>query len=127
MTHDAKILTGGRNIGFSKAVLDRSPEMRAYLGLGPVEAKKPKPTASQALVRSDEKQQGGKKFMVVSLVQFRKSLLDDHDNARAACKPIVDAIAASLGVDDGDRRIKWQYGQIETRGEQGVMLKIELI
>ena len=62
--------------------------------------------------------------VVVSLVGFRKKELDD-DGFIYACKPLRDAIAASLGLDDGDRRIRWEYGQAETRGEQGVIVKIQ--
>lgn len=36
-----------------------------------------------------------------------------------------DAVAAWLGIDDGDPRVRWEYGQVETRGAQGVLVKIE--
>lgn len=49
----------------------------------------------------------------------------DPDNLGHALKPIQDAIAAWLGLDDGDPRLRWEYGQVETRGAQGVAVKIE--
>ena len=40
-------------------------------------------------------------------------------------KPLRDAIAAELGMDDADPRIRWQYGQTETRGAEGVLVMVE--
>jgi len=37
-----------------------------------------------------------------------------------------DAVASALRVDDGDERTRWQYGQVETRGETGVVVCIEV-
>ncbi len=39
----------------------------------------------------------------------------------------ADQIAASLGLDDADARIAWQYGQQTSKGEQGVVIRIEAI
>lgn len=64
--------------------------------------------------------------VIVHLHAIRRRLLDD-DNATAACKPLRDAIAESLGIDDGDSRIRWEYSQSETKGEQGVIVKIETL
>lgn len=63
----------------------------------------------------------------VRLVALRRRLLDSHDNARYACKPLVDAIAETLGIDDADPRVKWEYGQVETRGVEGVVVTIETV
>lgn len=49
----------------------------------------------------------------------------DDDNLAHACKPLRDAIADNLGIDDGDPRLRWEYGQLETRGKRGVTVKIE--
>lgn len=64
--------------------------------------------------------------VVISLVSFRKRILDD-DNLIAGFKPLRDAIAASLNVDDADPRIRWQYGQQRTDGEQGTIVLIERV
>ena len=61
--------------------------------------------------------------MVVSLVGHRRRKLDD-DNFVGACKHLRDAIAASLGLDDGDPRLRWEYGQHETHGVEGVSVTI---
>ena len=63
--------------------------------------------------------------VVVSLVGHRRRKLDD-DNFVGACKHLRDAIAASLGLDDGDPRLRWEYGQHETRGAEGVSVTIQI-
>ena len=64
--------------------------------------------------------------LVVTLhVRQRGRLMDEHDNLKAACKPLVDAIAASLGVPDDDPRIRWQYSEAVTSGELGVIVMME--
>ena len=61
----------------------------------------------------------------ITLVQFRRRLLDGHDNLAFSCKPLVDAIAQSLRVDDGDKRLSWKYEQLKTTGCEGVAVKID--
>jgi len=63
--------------------------------------------------------------MVISLIGFRRIPLDD-DNFVGACKHLRDGIARSLHHDDGDKRLKWQYQQIQTSGEEGVLVRVEL-
>ena len=50
----------------------------------------------------------------------------DPGNLAVAFKAHQDAIAAALGIDDGDQRIAWEYEQIETRGPSGVIVKLTL-
>ena len=50
----------------------------------------------------------------------------DGDNLGTALKAVRDAIADALGVDDGDPSCAWEYGQVETRGESGVVVKLEI-
>ena len=81
-----------------------------------------------ALERKTSKQQGGKRGLavVVSLVAcVRKEY--DSDNLYGAIKPLRDAIAATLGLDDADKRIRWEYAQSCTRGQTGVIVKIEIL
>ncbi|TSA41471.1 MAG: hypothetical protein D4R57_00560 [Verrucomicrobiales bacterium] len=73
-----------------------------------------------------ETQTGRPCRVVVSLIGLRARTLDD-DNYVGACKHLRDAIAATLGIDDGDKRISWQYQQIQTRGREGVLVQIEVI
>lgn len=61
---------------------------------------------------------------VISLISFRRRELDG-DNLVAGFKPLRDALADTLGINDADPRIRWQYGQCETRGETGTIVKIE--
>lgn len=46
----------------------------------------------------------------VTLIAVRQKRLDD-DNLAGGFKALRDAIAESLGIDDGDERIEWIYRQ----------------
>lgn len=94
--------------------------------LGKMETSKPKQTAPRALDSGVEKHQASQNRVVISIIQLRRRVLDTHDNARSACKPLVDAISATLHIDDADPRVRWQYGQVQTTGELGVIVKVEL-
>jgi hypothetical protein len=48
----------------------------------------------------------------------------DGDNLANALKPVRDEIADWLGADDADGRIRWECGQVETRGAVGVCVSI---
>lgn len=39
----------------------------------------------------------------------------DSDNLQGACKAIRDAVAAALGIDDGDEEHAWLYAQRKAR------------
>jgi hypothetical protein len=60
----------------------------------------------------------------VTLIRVGKSAMDD-DNLASCFKGMRDAVAKSLGVDDRDKRIKWEYGQVQSRGRTGTIVKIE--
>lgn len=60
----------------------------------------------------------------ITLIGFITRRMDD-DNLAHAFKPLRDAIADWIGIDDGSSRLRWEYGQVETRGQQGVSIKIE--
>lgn len=82
-----------------------------------------------AVVKSppgDADEKGGPRRVVVSFVCFRARTCDD-DNLQFGCKWIRDAIATSIGIDDGDRRFKWQYGQLQTNGPEGVTVTIQIL
>ena len=53
--------------------------------------------------------------------------LVDPDACSQQCKALTDLVAAELGVDDADPRVAWEWSQIETRGEEGVIVKVEPI
>ena len=56
------------------------------------------------------------------------SALDAHDNLPAACKPVVDEIAAWLGLaSDADPRVTWIYAQQRGGPRQyGVRITLEV-
>lgn len=93
-------------------------------GVGAMASTKPKPGGLSTAPAKDAVEKRGSFSLVVCLVSFRRKLLDD-DNLSGSCKHLRDAIAASLGLDDGDKRIRWEYGQVETRGLTGVAVRID--
>lgn len=94
----------------------------------PVEAHQPKPALAPALERRESKRprgQDGVRCRVTLVACVRRAL--DDDNLTGACKPLRDAIATRLGLDDGDRRLEWTCQQIATRGQEGVIVRMELM
>lgn len=81
----------------------------------------------QALVSRVQKPAGGTQGMGfrITCIAFRKRLLDAHDAVAYSFKPLTDAIAESIGLDDADPRLSWQYGQQQTKGSEGVIVIIE--
>lgn len=59
----------------------------------------------------------------VLIVRYGRRRLDD-DNWIASAKGLRDAIAAQLGIDDGDPRIKFDYEQVITKGAIGTHILI---
>lgn len=63
----------------------------------------------------------------VVIISLRHKAVDG-DNLAAGAKWLRDAIAKQIGCDDAEGAgIEWEYGQIITRGEQGVIVRIEAI
>jgi len=76
--------------------------------------------------KSSGNSRGGTARLVVTIVQLRRRLLDDHDNLRASLKAFVDGIAEIVGIKDNDPRVVWEYGQMVTSGEEGVLVRVGL-
>jgi hypothetical protein len=76
--------------------------------------------------KGDANEKGIPRSVVVSFVCFRSRPCDD-DNLQFGCKWIRDAIANSLNIDDGHKRFKWQYGQLQTNGPEGVSVTIQIL
>jgi len=95
--------------------------------VGALEADRAQRPTVQALVPGVQKPACGTSGLAirVTLIACRHRLLDAHDAVEYADKPLVDAIAATLGLDDADPAITWEYGQVRTSGEEGVIVKIE--
>jgi hypothetical protein len=101
----------------------------ALFGLDPTHASEPKPPAARPLVGRSPQHQAGQGSMaagriIVTMVAHRHRILDD-DNLVGSLKPLRDAIAQWLGVDDGDPRLTWESHQIRTTGAEGVCVKVE--
>ena len=60
--------------------------------------------------------------LIERLMGSRAKAMDD-DNYRSACKALRDGIAARLGVDDADHRVRWDYAQTRA-AEPGVRITI---
>jgi hypothetical protein len=123
---------------FQRATASVSPASRRLnpdlFGAAPGVAADPAPRLDErpgTLVRRPAAQEGrttvgagGTRFRC-SLVAFTRHDVDP-DNLGAALKHVQDVVAELLGVDDGDRRrVLWQYGNVVTRGRQGVLVQIE--
>lgn len=107
----------------SKAFIAANPHL---YHLDAIPAKVAKPIVAPALDRRDAKLKEGKDGVAVrvAIVALRKRLCDKDGNI-GSFKPVQDAIADSLGIDDGDPRISWEYGQQQTNGQEGLIVKIE--
>lgn len=96
--------------------------------MGGVAAGQPQPPQTPALDRGNRKHQGGagRVGVRVSLMAERRRLLD-KDNNVASFKPLQDAIAKTLAIDDGAAAIDWEYGQKQTNGAEGVIVKVQFV
>lgn len=61
--------------------------------------------------------------VIVTIVSFRSKEIDD-DNLTSGAKCLRDCIARSLALDDGDKRIKWEYDQVITKGKPGTQVSL---
>lgn len=87
-----------------------------------------KPASLSPLVKSPRIRPSRKSRVVaiVTIIALRRGLADD-DNLSAGAKTLRDCVAASLGVDDGDRRVKWEYAVAQTSGPEQTLVKICLL
>ena len=92
-----------------------------------VPAKASQPTGAKALVSGHERKKESERGMAIRItfISLRRRLLDP-DAIAVSTKYLQDAVCESLGIDDGDRRISFQYEQIKTTGPTGVIVKIDL-
>jgi hypothetical protein len=116
----------GRILPISEATKRRNPEL---WNSGPVVARlrSEKPQSDQRSESQDRKLEQGKESFSyrITISVFRKRLLDNHDNARSALKPIVDLITTTLGFASDDcPELEWEYHQIKTSGSQGTLILI---
>jgi len=109
----------------SESVRRRNPHLYGNQ-VGKVEASVTKPASVPALDSRKQKQKGSSRSLevVVTMCVHRRRIVDD-DNNIGSLKPLRDAIAGTLGFDDGDKAITFQCAQVYTRGQEGVQVTIE--
>jgi len=95
-------------------------------GLARSPAQDRKPATTRDVLKPVKLNKRGTPIVAVSIVTFRKIVLDDDNNV-GACKALRDAIADSLGINDKDSRVRWEYGQVETRARTGTLVRITLL
>ena len=108
-----------------RKVLHTNPGGNTHL-VGQLQTHQPKSATPQALVRSRKKckeSKDGMGYRISLIAMLRRTL--DSDNLVGSQKPLRDAIAATLGLDDADPRLNWEYAQVKTTGQEGVIVKIE--
>lgn len=110
----------------SKAFKAKNPHLFGS-NLGALDRDQRKPSQVSPLDRGHATRQSRKNRLgiCVEITAFRRRLLD-NDNLIAGCKALRDAIAHSLGLDDGDPRIDWQYRQVVTSQEPGTLVRVSL-
>jgi len=106
----------------SDAVKRLNPHLYGLVTVSPAKPQRSGQRQSQA-TNADKARGSGS--LVISLVGFRHRLLDS-DNFTGACKILRDQIANSLNIDDGSNFVTWQYGQIHSTGNEGLLVRIEL-
>ena len=106
----------------SKSTIARNPH-----GLGSLPAKVAEQNPVPPLVRRCKRQSRDEASVGVrvTIIACRRRLQDDQNDV-ASKKGIQDFIAASLGIDDADPIIRWEYGQIQTNASEGLLVKIEM-
>lgn len=104
----------------AKAEANRRAELVAGLANSKCE-----PDPLPALEQSKKTYRSGKKRLVlcVKIISIRNREADS-DNIISGAKPLRDAIAKSLGVDDHDKHIRWEYEVITTAGGTGTQVVI---
>lgn len=107
---------------------ERARRELGLVGALPDQERKPKPSVQSLGSKAPRPKRGkGKVAIVVTIIRCGAKELDD-DNLRTGAKPLRDSIATSLGVDDADPRVRWEYGQIiGTNGSAGTIVKVESI
>lgn len=93
-----------------------------------VEQKTQRPLVSESSGRESRRRRlaGCGQVLRITLVAYLARRLDD-DNLAGGFKPLRDVVARWLDIDDSDKFIDWQYGQVVTRGCNFTDVKFERI
>lgn len=126
------IKIGGRNVTVSETVWRNSPEFqKAAQGYVDPDSRLPDRKRAQpprALEPGKLKERSRSKrslVVCVEIIALRHRIVDD-DNIIAGSKHLRDCIAASLGVDDADKRLRWEYGFCRTEGREQTIVRISI-
>lgn len=108
-------------------LLKRPGIQRANPGLGAVVPAKREPNPQPALDRDvpPEQSRSPRLEICVTLIACRRKRLDG-DNLQGGFKHLRDEIARTLGLDDGDDGLRWEYGQVEVVGQTGTIVRITI-
>lgn len=90
-------------------------------GMGPMAQPVTQPDTPRPLARRRPVQKRGEPIVVIILLRCGWRRVDD-DNLAGGFKPLRDAIARSLDIDDDDPRVLWEYAQIKTSGPKGTFV-----
>ncbi len=93
-----------------------------------LQSAKREPNPVQTLDLGTTPRSGRKRKLVaiVTILAFRNRYADD-DNITAGCKSLRDCIATSLGVDDGDGRVRFECRAVQTGGREQTIVIIDLV
>ena len=113
----------------SDAVKRRNPHL--YGPVAGLQYPKRQPTQAPALDKATRRRPGGQGRSdrghhrpEVTIVSYRRRLITDADNLIAGAKPLRDAVARWLGIDDADDNVQWDYRQVQTRSREGTAVMI---
>jgi len=98
--------------------------------VGGLATPKPEPDQVRALDRKSSalKRRKGSVVIICTFLTFVSRRVDSDNFGSGPIKPLRDAIAKSIGVDDGDSRLKFEYSEpIFTRGATGVQVLISRV
>ena len=110
----------------SESFKRRNPDL--YAGsVATLQGAKREPDSSSSLDGGNQGLQECQGRVVVGIVRCHKRKPYDDDNMVAGAKSLRDSIASSIGCDDGDPRISWEYHQVKTSGPEGTIVTISLI
>lgn len=85
-----------------------------------------KPASLPSLVKGPRIRRSGKNrvAIVISIISLRRRFADEDNVGPAGAKTLRDCIARTIGVDDGDPGIKWEYSVMQTIGPEQTIVKI---
>ncbi len=118
--NEPQVKITGRSITFSESLRRLNPHLFGVAGLAP-DKREPRQVAT--LDKDAQGKPVNQVRLAVRIVSFSRRVKDD-DNHTGGNKHLRDCIAASLGIDDGDKRIKFEYQQIESLGPEGTMVLV---